>query len=204
MRSRWAVPFLLILIVAGCGKPFRVSQQVQSVPGELTGQTTTHHLTVEAHALTDEDELMNLFNANLILAHLLVVRVQLTNHGDEPIRLGRMRLHLRDAQGQTFRWLSPRRAVQQLYDYYQITTYRIAARKEIEAAFDEAALQLDRDLAAGERRQGLVYFQFPKREDPFNRIDQLTVRVERLRRSTSDQEIIVELRSNRSRPTGEH
>lgn len=204
MISRCAALFLLILIVAGCGKPFRVSPQVQSVPGELAGQTASHQLAVQAHALMDEDELMSLFNGNLILARLLVVRVSLSNQGDEPIRLRGLQLRLKDAQGQTFQWLTPRRAVEQLYDYYQISTYRIAARKELEAEFDQAALQLEQDLQPGERRQGLVYFRFPKNGDPFDRTDHLMVRVERLRRSTSGQRISIELRLDRSQATAEH
>jgi hypothetical protein len=189
--------FVLSLILTGCGKPFRVSEQVQSVPGSPTGQATMNRLMVEAHAMTDEDELMQLFNANLILARLLVVRIELGNHGDEPINLRRLRFNLRDAQGRAFRFLKPRKAVQKLYGYYEISTYLIAARKEIEAEFDREALQTESELTQGEQRRGLVYFQFPQEVDNFNPVDNLTVRLERLRWSTSDQKIIVELQLNR-------
>lgn len=185
---------LLILALVGCGKPFRVPTQVRSGSEPLAAQTTINSLTVEATAITDEDALMQLFNANLILARILVIRLMLRNQSREPVTIHRLKFDLRTAQDHKFEFLKPRKAVRALYDYYEIGTYRIAAREAVEADFEREALHMEAALEPGEERQGLVFFRIPEAVDNLGPLEALTLRLERLRWAGSDQDTAVELR----------
>jgi hypothetical protein len=151
-------------------------------------------LTVEATAITDEDALMQLFNANLMLARILVLRLMLKNQGHQSVNIHDLRLNLRDARDHKFEFLKPRKAVRALYDYYEIGTYRIAAREAVEADFEREALPMEAEVGTGEERQGLVFFRIPEEVDNLGPLDDLTLRLKRLRWAGSDHDTTVELR----------
>jgi hypothetical protein len=190
-----ALAFLVASSTA-CGRPFRVSEQVRPVGKNHNAHTTVDGLAVEAAALTDEDELMRLFNANMILARILVVRLTLKNQSDNPVDIHRLSLDLRDARNHEFDSLQPSDAVDKLYDYYEIRTYRIRAREEVEANFERAALQTDNELKPGEARQGLIFFEIPKEVDNLTPLGELALRLKRLRWSPSGQDKTIELQLN--------
>ncbi|MBI3950036.1 MAG: hypothetical protein HY314_06240 [Acidobacteria bacterium] len=190
---------LIFLAVAsmGCRRPFRVPEQVRPISGKLDARTTINGLTVEAAAITDEDELMRLFNANMILARILVIKVMLKNQDNEPVDLHRLKFDLRDAQDHEFKFLEPEKAVDKLYEYYEITTYVILTRKGLEADFQQKALSTESDLRPGEERQGLVFFAIPEAVDKFSPLRDLILRLERLRWPQSGRNTTAELRLSR-------
>lgn len=204
-RGEWTLVFLSLVVfsvalaVIGCGRPFRAPARIPLLPGNLAAHTTAHHLVIEATAILDEDELLRLFNANLRLARLLVVEVSVINRGPEPMDLRGVRFALEDAGGHRFRPLKPRKAVKKLYKYYRIKNYIIYFRKELEADFERRRLSLSEPLNAGERRQGFLYFEFPREVDPLHRIDSLTLRLEGL--SGAEEDAVLELRLSRREST---
>lgn len=182
-RNRCFLSLMILLVTLtaiGCGRPFRAPARIPLLPGNLAAHTTVRHLTIEATAILDEDELLRLFNANLRLARLLIVEVNIVNRGSRPVDLRRVRFTLEDADGHRFRPLKPRKAVKKLYKYYRIKNYVIYFRKQLEADFERRRLSLGEPLSAGERRRGFLYFEFPREVDPLNRIDRLTLRLEGL------------------------
>lgn len=189
----------LVLMLVGCGKPFRAPTLIRPGSAPLSAQTLVNGLTVEAAAITDEDTLMQLFNANLRLARLLVIRLTLKNQGREPVDLSRLRLSLTDVQRRPFAWLKPQEAVRQLYEYYEISFYRVAAREAVEAEFQREAFPLNGRLENDQERRGLLFFRFPEGVDTLGPLDEVTLSLERLRWSGSDREMTVELRLTENR-----
>jgi hypothetical protein len=126
-----------------------------------------------------------------------VVKATLTNQSGGPVSLRRLRFDLRDGQGRQFPFLKPRKAVDELYKYYEIRTYRIAARKEIEADFEREALPTESELGPNEERHGFVFFKIPEEVDLFNALGDLTLRLERVREAQSNKDATIELRLNR-------
>src|SRR5216683_2333684 len=80
--------FALVAVAAfGCGKPFNVKTQPDLPPANYSNSATADNISVQAKALTDEDFLYDTFDANLLLAGILPVRIMLTSSGAENVDL---------------------------------------------------------------------------------------------------------------------
>ena len=181
MQSAILVAAALSLLLAACGRPVQVPERIGPLTGNLAGQITDNVFTVEAMAIANEDDLWQLFKANLILARILVVKLTLINQGKFPVEINDAVFRINDSQGQQFQSLKPKDVEDQLYDYYQIRTYVIATRQEVEEAFQRQALDIKNQLMPGEVRQGIIYFKIPEQVDQFSRFDALTLHIEKVR-----------------------
>src|SRR5947207_1285321 len=95
-RVRVLVPVRCLIAVAlsavlavfvGCGKPFNVKAKTDLPPARYAARTAGGDMEIQAQAVTDEDFLYERFDANLISAGVLPVRVMLKNSSDHPIDL---------------------------------------------------------------------------------------------------------------------
>ena len=182
------------LLLGACGRPFQVPERIRPLTGNLAGRTTDNDLTVEAAAIVNEDDLWQLFEANMILARILVVKLTLANNGRHPVEIKDVVFRIRDSQGREFEPLKPKDVEDQLYDYYEIRTYVIATRQELEEAFQRRALDTQKQLTPGEVRQGLVYFKIPEAVDRFGRFETLTLHIEKVRFSEAEKTLKLLLR----------
>ncbi len=94
----WALVNLCGLFPA-CAPPFRVPTQVRIPEGSPRGETETSDLAIRATALADEEAQLELFRANLLLAGLLPIYLEMRNRGDAPIELRRVRVEAADEDG---------------------------------------------------------------------------------------------------------
>jgi len=150
-------------------------------------------LTLEAEAIIDEDKLLELFDANMMLAQILVVKLTLKNQGSGLVDLHDLEFELRDLRDHQFEFLQPRKAVEKLYDYYQINNYVIFLRKELEEDFERQGLHMEDELRPGEERQGFLFFEIPEEVDRFRPLDDLTLRLKRLHWPGVEKNVTVEL-----------
>jgi len=178
---------------AACGQPFRVPEQVRPISGRLGSSTTLRGLTLGAEAIVDEDKLIELFEANMMLARILVVKLTLKNQGGGSVDFHDLEFDLRDLHGHRFEFLQPRKAVEKLYDYYEINNYVIFFRKELEEDFERQGLQTKDELQPGEERKGLVFFEIPEEVDNLSPLDGLTLRLKRLHWPGVEKNVTVEL-----------
>ncbi len=154
--------FVLVAVVAlGCGKPFNVKTQPDLPPANYSNTATADNISVQAKALTDEDFLYDTFDANLLLAGILPVRIMLTNSGAENVDLKEAHFEVHATTGSSFKAVSERQAFKRLIRYYEISTYNKAGYKESLEAFSAYGLDTRMPLAAGQSRQGLVFFSMP-------------------------------------------
>jgi hypothetical protein len=158
-----------------------VPERIGPLTGNLAGQITDNDFTVRAVAIVNEDDVWQLFKANLILAQILVMKVALINHGNLPVEMNNAVFRIIDSQGQPFQSLKPKDVEDQLYNYYEIRTYVIATRREIEEAFQRQTLDTEKELMPGEGRQGIIYFKIPEQVGRFSRLDRLTLYIEKVR-----------------------
>jgi hypothetical protein len=158
---------LLALFVAACGKPFNVKPKAEVKP--ITGQAQTalkaegesNGLMIQAEAITDEDYLYDTFAANMIMADVLPVRLKLTNTTAESAELRRAKLEIQ-SQNKSYKLLDSHKTFKRLMSYYGISIYNKRGFKESRQDFDTHAFDLKKPLAAGESREGLIYFAVPK------------------------------------------
>ncbi len=150
---------LLLLASAqfGCGRPFSVKTQPYLPPASYAAKTTVDSIAVEAQAITDENFLYDTFDANLISAGVLPVRVMLTNSGGESLDLKSARFEIESPAGR-FKAVEARKAFKRLISYYEIKAYSKSGYAESLDAFAAFALDVATPLGAGQSRQGLVFF----------------------------------------------
>jgi hypothetical protein len=149
---------LFMVASFGCGRPFNVRTQPDLPPANDAAKASAGNVSIGARAITDEDFLYDTFDANLILAGVLPVRVMLSNSGRESVALKNARFELRAAHGRSFKAINERQAFKRMISYYEISAYSKAGYSESLDAFSAYALDTKTPLAAGQSRQGLVFF----------------------------------------------
>jgi hypothetical protein len=157
-----SLSLLLIALLSACGgKPFNVKPRPDTPPQAAGEEAAAGNLLLRAQAIMDEDFLYETFDANLILAGLLPVRVTVSNREQEPADLRKAKFEIRTSTGRRYKAISARSAFKRLVSYYGISTYSKAGYKESQSDFASYALELSEPLAPGASRQGMIFFRVP-------------------------------------------
>ncbi|MDQ3819461.1 MAG: hypothetical protein M3362_17535 [Acidobacteriota bacterium] len=154
----------LAILVAGCGGSlYKVKPKVDTpiVGGK---ETSAGGFTVRAVALLTDEESQELFEANLPVAGLLPVRIEMSNAGAAPLLFKRVRFRLSDGQGREWKTRAPKEAVSRIMKIDDIYVYNPKARKKFVEELSAHAFDLGAPLDVGRRRDGLIFFQTPKGE----------------------------------------
>ena len=144
--------FLLLgcaaLLGSGCAtKPFNVKSRLASPPASFTARAAVGSIMLQAAVIRDEDYMQTTFDANLILAGILPVKLVLQNGGSVPVRLKSMRFSL-SAGGQRLEPMEPRDAFKRLMGYYRIRVYSVDGYK---ASLSDFIQRKRRSCAMGSR-----------------------------------------------------
>jgi len=171
MRSAWGrlaiylLGLMLMLAAAGCGALYKVKPVVEAPLPETARAGEAGGLRLRAAPLLTDEESQELFEANLPLAGILPIKAEITNQGSAPVELKKARFRLRDAEGREWKLRSVKDAVSRILTSDRITLYNPRSRAEFERAVEAYVLDTKRPLAPQERRQGLIFFQTPKKEE---------------------------------------
>jgi len=150
-----------MLLASACAtKPFNVKPRRALPPGGFTGRASAGTLELEAAAIRDEDFLSETFDANVILAGLLPVKLSLQNGSSQPVDLTPARFWLRSS-GKSEKPMEPRRVFKRLMRYYKIRLYNPEGYKEALGDLTSYDLNQRRPLAPGESRWGILFFEAP-------------------------------------------
>ena len=159
-----AGPALLVVagVLAGCGgKPFNVkprpslSKPDYSASGEIDG------VAIQAEAITDEDYLYEIFDANLIQAGVYPVRIRVSNNGAEALELKKAKFGIKSGAGKRFQTAEARSAYKRLISYYELSLYSKDGYKRSLSDFKSHALDSDSQLGPGDSRDGILFFLLP-------------------------------------------
>lgn len=122
-------------------------------------------LSFQAAPLLTDEESQELFEANLQLAGLLPLRIEIRHNGGETIELKKLRFALSDASSTPWKLLSAKQAMSQLLKANKIFAYNPNSRKTFEKEFRAYELDLKSAFTHAERRRGgFIFFQSPKKE----------------------------------------
>ena len=152
-------------MMSGCGALYKVKPAVEAPLPESAKNAEAGGLSLRAAPLLTDEESQELFEANLPLAGVLPVKVEITNQGSAPVELKRARFSLRDAEGRAWKMRSEKDVVSRILKDNDITLYNPRSRAKFEEAVRAYVLDTKKPLAASERRQGLLFFQTPKKEE---------------------------------------
>jgi hypothetical protein len=157
-----------VLLFAGAcgGSLYKVKPVVELSP--LTSEAkrgSAGGLEFAVAPLLSDEESQDLFEANLPLAGVLPLRVELGYESGVPVEIKKTRFHLRDGAGKEWKLVSPKQAISRILKANEVYAYNPNSRKQFEKEFGAYGLDLKNPLTAGERRrQGFLFFQTPDKE----------------------------------------
>lgn len=122
-------------------------------------------VTIKVAPLLSDEESQELFEANLPLAGVLPLRVEIEHESGVPVELKRARFRLRDGEGKEWKMLSPKQAISRILKANDVYVYNPNSRKQFEQEFTAYGLDLKTPLSSTDRRrQGFLFFQTPNKE----------------------------------------
>lgn len=154
-------------LVSACGGAlFRIKPVVDLPP--LTGDVKSASgggVNIKVAPLLSDEESQELFEANLPLAGVLPLRVEIERESGVPVELKRARFRLRDAEGKEWKLLSTKQAISRILTANGVYVYNPNSRKQFEKDFAAYAIDLKEPLSSFDRRrQGFLFFQTPNKE----------------------------------------
>ena len=170
------------LLAASCaGSLFKVKPVVELPP--LTGDVKSANaggVSVRVAPLLSDEESQELFEANLPLAGILPLRLELVFDSGVAVETKKVRFRLRDGDGREWKLMSPKVAVGRILKANDVYVYNPNSRKQFEKEFVAYGIDLTSPLSDNDRRhQGFVFFEMPKKE-PVASPRGLVLSVERL------------------------
>jgi hypothetical protein len=156
----------LLLVTAACGNSlYKVKSVVELPPMPADAKVADFgNLSVRVAPLMLDEESQELFEANLPLSGLLPLRIEMIHNSGVTVELKRVRLRLRDADGNEWKIISAKQAISQILKANQVYAYNPNSRKTFEKEFRAYELDLKSPLTHEEpRRHGFVIFQAPKK-----------------------------------------
>lgn len=172
----------ILTLLTGCGGSLYRVKPVAELPAlpDNARSVSAGGVTVRVAPLLSDEEAQELFEANLPLAGVLPVRMEMAFESGVPVEIKRARFRLRDVQGREWKLLSPKSAVSRILKANEVFAYNPHSRKEFEKEFVAYAIELKEPLTVSDRRrQGFLFFQTPKGE-PVRSDQGLVLTIERL------------------------
>ncbi len=182
MSRRFLILILLVASLTSCSSSlFKVKPVTELPPLPAASRTAdAGGVTVRVAPLLTDEESQELFEANLPVAGVLPVRLELAFQSGVPVETKRARFRLRDNQNQEWKLLSPKSAISRIMKANGVSLYNPNSRKQFEQEFGAYAIELKLPLSSDDpRRQGFLFFQTPDKRPVRNDL-QLTLTVERL------------------------
>ncbi len=182
MSRRFLFLILLFVSSTSCSSSLFKVKPVTELPPLPAASNTADAggVTVRVAPLLTDEESQDLFEANLPVAGVLPVRLQLDFQSGVPVETKRARFRLRDNQNKEWKLLSPKSAVSRIMKANGVSLYNPNSRKQFEHEFAAYAIDLKQPLSSDDpRRQGFLFFQTPDKRPVRNDL-RLTLTVERL------------------------
>jgi len=165
-QLKWLI-ILAVLCTTGCtGSLYKVKPASELPPLPATAsKVDVGSLTLRAVPLVNDEEGQALFEANVQLAGLLPVRIEIVHNGGDPIALKKLRFELRDSAGTSWKLLTAKQAIGRILKANDVYAYNPKSRQTFEKEFGSYGLDAKSPLSHGERRRtGFLFFQSPKKE----------------------------------------
>lgn len=153
------------IFTASCGGSlYKVKPVVEAPVRADAANAEASDISVRAVALLTDEESQELFESNLPLMGLLPVRVEIRNVSDAGFALDHVRFHLHEGDaGKEWKLMPPKKVVARILKAEDVTFYNPNSRARFQEELSAHALDIKTPLGASERRQGLIFFQTPKK-----------------------------------------
>jgi hypothetical protein len=172
----------LVMFAASCGGSlFKVKPAIDLPPLAANAKSANAGgVTLRVAPLMSDEASQDLFEANLPLAGILPLRMEIAFESGVPVEIKRARFLLTDATGREWKAISPKSAVSRILKANDVYAYNPNSRKQFEKEFAAYGIDLTKPLSNENRStQGFLFFEAPNKE-PVASPQGLTLRVERL------------------------
>ena len=165
---------------------FKVKPATELAPMPATSHTSEGNgLSLRVAPLLSDEELQNLFEANLAMAGVLAVRLEMNLQDGAPVDLKRARFVVRDNQNRAWKLLSPKQAVSRIMKSNEIRLYNPHAKKQFESDLGAYAFDTKTPIDSSQpRRSGFLFFQSPDKR-PVDSSQKLSLVIEKLPQPTT-------------------
>ncbi len=154
--------YLALLVLIGCGgKLYNVSPLPSDASVNLPAGDDA--LVISA-AILDGDESLERCDANLPLAGVIAIEVQLANRTATAISINSFKFELRDESGKKLKRLESKKALKRVMKYYGNGFYRLDARQQTIESYEAISLPLNSSIAPQQQLRGFLFY-----ETQFNR-----------------------------------
>jgi hypothetical protein len=154
--------FLTFLVGACSREPFRIQPKADSAPEALNATGSTAAFSIHARALRDENESNDKFDANHLLAGIMLVEIRLENASGAPLILDGLKFQLRDAKGTEWPAITPDQSIKRLIKYYGVRAYAVDGYNTFREKYRGYGFPAKGSLAPGTSAQGYLFFRMPK------------------------------------------
>jgi hypothetical protein len=148
------------LLLSGCGtRLYNVASRPVALPAESeVAATSPAGFSITASAFTEDDAAWQQFGANLPLAGIVAVRVNLLNNTTISVNLKKLKFVLRDDAGKQFKPIAPKKVIKRLLKFQGTRLYGLEAYRNTRTDYEAIALPIDL-LASQQQRSGLLFFE---------------------------------------------
>lgn len=149
---------LLSLALSGCGgRLYNVSPLPADAPVELS-KAGDDALVIGAMIL-DGDEALEKFDANLPLAGIIAVEIQMANRMAATVNISSLKFELRDESSRGLKRLTPKKALKRVMKFYGNGFYRLDARDRTIEAYEAVAIPSNSTISPGQQLRGFLFFE---------------------------------------------
>lgn len=150
---------IIFLLIFGCACTvplYKVAPIPKDKPIEAGQTATQNSLEITASAVLDDEVAFERFDANLLLAGILVVDVQLANRATAPTKS--LSFEVQDATGKRFSLLSEKKELSRVMKFEGVRLYPVLGKQETLEQLQAITLPKKITLSANEEKRGVLYF----------------------------------------------
>lgn len=108
--------------------------------------------------MLSDERAMTQFDANLPLAGIIAIEVQIKNPTTEARDMHAVRFRLRDSESKIFKPIAPKEALKRVMKYYGVRTYSKESYRRTQESYQSLALTLKGKLLPQQERRGMLFF----------------------------------------------
>lgn len=155
-NSKYWCFFAVFLFLSACQGPlYNVAPIPQASPIESGKSASNNVVEVTAAALLDDDQVFERFDANLVLAGIIVVDVNIVNRSSESFNL---KFELHDADGKNFSQLEAKKSLDRVIKFEGIRAYSRLGKQESLEQLEAIAIPKKITLPAQQQKRGVLFF----------------------------------------------
>jgi len=147
---------LSLLVGIGCGaRIYNVTPVPSSAPASEAGNEQG---VIAKTAILDGDQTLDRFEANLPLAGVIAIEVQINNRTSETVKADSLKFELRDAGG-NLKQIVPSKALKRVMKFYGNSFYRKDAKVNTFKSYEDIGLPTHSAIAPQSELRGFLFYE---------------------------------------------